>query len=105
MSNQTGFAIGEIVSWSSSANGTTKEKRGKVVAIVDGKEKNDGTRLSFVLPSYGQYNLNNVPQFLWRLGESYIIAVESDASPRDYKRKPKLYWPRTSQLRKVDSDE
>lgn len=94
--------IGDSVEWTSSAAGTTKTKRGKVVAIVPAKGL--ASVVTFFCQDwrerYSASGLNSL-SFFGRGHESYLIAVPTKTG----RGRQCLYWPRTSQLRKVDSDE
>lgn len=115
MNNDRKFAIGQLVEWTSSAAGTTKTKRGKVVAVVPAQVSGGGWLHLFDLLGndwkvkhglmFTGENLARGVAIYPRNHESYFVSVDSNVLPNTYKRKPTLYWPRTSQLRKVDSDE
>lgn len=97
------ITVGTEVTWSSSAAGTTKQKRGVVVAIVPADTSQTAVgalSLSVVLPAFSEFNWDYVPFALWgRKQESYLVAVEIKPT-----QKHRLYWPRTSALRKVQPD-
>lgn len=93
--------IGSEVTWTSQAAGTTKQKRGVVVAVMrPGFYLGRSVLIELLGPDFtnGKYNESALGWGESRSYESYIIAV-----PADGKGKPRLYWPRSSQLRKVES--
>lgn len=94
------YQIGETVEWSSSAAGTTKQKRGVIVAVVPA----DYIKMTVLLLG-ADYASRYSIQFdghtcLYRFKESYLVAVPTKSG----RGKAKLYWPRTSALRKVQPD-
>lgn len=96
MSNK--IELGSEVTWSSSTNGTTKQKRGVVVAVVPANKWRVYLK-DLITDSLQNYAINGLDCMLYRKQESYIIAV-----PATGRGKAKLYWPRTSALRKVQPD-
>lgn len=106
MSNEKTFAINETVKWTSSAAGTTKTKRGDVVAGVPSwVSVHRRILLTELLGESWQSKykpmLDSTVSLLPRDDVSYLVAVPTKSG----RGKLKLYWPRVSQLRKVDSDE
>jgi hypothetical protein len=84
---------GTKVSWSSQANGTTIQKVGVVIAVVDPREGLTGAMNRAEGPGWSlRYGLPSAPG-TWRKHESYLIQVG--------KRK-RLYWPRVKALRVVE---
>jgi hypothetical protein len=95
---------GNVVEWTSSAAGTTKTKRGVIIAAVpadDGKGPFDDFFLSNILGDKRfDYNTSDVPSILCRRHEGYLVAVVEKS-----KRFPRLYWPRVSALLLVEDAE
>jgi hypothetical protein len=98
------FTIGQTVEWSSQAAGSTKTKRGRVVAVVPPSSKEFcnylydlGYLLGLDYPR--RYDLSALDQTLMygRKQESYIVEVEAECRHT----KPRLYWPRVSALKLV----
>ncbi|NDY89746.1 hypothetical protein [Ideonella livida] len=79
------FKVGDSVSWSSQAQGSTKQKFGEVVAVVP---------VRGAIPDGFQITGAGSP----RDHESYIVAVKSGKTD---KAKLKLYWPRVNALCRV----
>lgn len=79
------FKLGDEVSWSSSANGSTKKKIGDVVEVIPADVSIRTSKF------WGELDASTVP----RKEESYIVCV--GPSPGS-KAKPKYYWPRVSAL-------
>jgi hypothetical protein len=97
MSNETKYQVGDEVSWTSSAAGTTKAKRGKVVAVVP---SNTHCSLRDLLGETWTRRFRLMMDTIYPYGrshESYIVEV-SGSTPNQL---PVIYWPRVSQLRKV----
>lgn len=83
---QKTFSLGDEVQWSSQASGRTKEKRGKIVMVVE----------PGVLPVQQANALGGSLQFdasSSRYHESYIVAVKRGSNRKDY-----LYWPHVKKL-------
>lgn len=97
--NETIFNLGDEVYWESQANSSTKKKRGKVVGIVSANRPMYLMDLHIILGKgfEDKYNLVAEFGFMSRPHESYIVSVEQSG-----KRKPKLYWPRVSKLRRKE---
>ncbi|WP_321820880.1 MULTISPECIES: hypothetical protein [unclassified Burkholderia] len=85
----TTFNVGDIVTWSSQANGSTKTKTGVVEAIVLPKTYPD--RACFPQLHRGSGT------GLYRAHVSYVVRVPGKTS----KSVGKLYWPRAVALRKA----
>jgi hypothetical protein len=91
-----GFKIGQTVEWTSQANGTTKTKRGEIVAILPERECPRMLEI-FGADYHSRYRSLVDARSLSRHEESYIVAV-----PGKTKRvRPRLYWPRVSALKAV----
>jgi len=99
MSNDNRFTVGDEVEWSSQANGTMKIKKGRVVAVVQAERKPWGDFLMSEPAVPRDYVSTIDCRSLARDHESYVVAVGSD------RRKTRLYWPRVSQLRKVQDEQ
>lgn len=90
------FSVGDCVKWSSSANGSTKTKRGTVVAVVPAVKRwypiynllGQGWQKDYTSAIDASHSVYG------RGHESYLIAVPGK-TPRS---QPRLYWPRTSAL-------
>jgi hypothetical protein len=94
------FKIGDEATWSSQANGSTKQKICKVIAVVHAGEYPRGVITREHLdPEYNVYT-NDVIGALPRNHESYIVAVQTPKG----KGRPHIYWPRVSALRPVVKD-
>ncbi|NEG85064.1 hypothetical protein GQQ22_13415 [Pantoea agglomerans] len=78
------FKLGEEVSWSSSANGSTKKKIGNVVDVIPAGKPISSSKFK-TLSGGG----------LPRKEESYVVCVDVKPGSRG---KPKYYWPRVSAL-------
>ncbi len=97
------FEIGQQVSWVSQAGGRSREKSGKVVAIVLPNVRphnflfdagNPDGRLLADTHILHPIDSSSLP----RNEESYLVSVPGQTS----KASPVLYWPRVSGLRQVD---
>lgn len=97
------FKAGDTVTWTSSSQRSTTTKTGKIIAIVPKK-----TRLDQVITAVIESRHNISPirwsYYSWEEGyavyrsePSYLVSVPSNS-----KAKPKLYWPRVSQLHLVE---
>lgn len=93
------YQIGQTVEWSSQANGTRKQKRGVVVAVVP-RDRTPRTVIPTSPAIPQSYKLILDTRSGSRNHESYIVAVPSKSG----RGKVQLYWPRTSALRKVESE-
>lgn len=79
------FKLGDEVSWSSSANGSTKKKIGHVVEVIP-------AGVSVLTSKFrSELDAGSAP----RKEESYVVCVGPKPSSRA---KPKYYWPRVSAL-------
>lgn len=91
---QKEFKLNDQVIWESQASATTKEKRGRVIAVIPkGDVPTDRKTLEQLNP-----NLKYREQFGYGQGrdhQSYIILVPSKTG----RSKPTLYWPRVKHLR------
>lgn len=86
------FSVGQTVQWTSSASGSTKTKRGTVVAVVPADKR--GLRVRDLLgDELLGYSINGLDCILYRKHESYVVAVTDKPGCM-----PRLYWPRTSAL-------
>jgi hypothetical protein len=90
-----GFAIGDEVEWRSSANGSTRTKRGKIVAIV-GPSGNPYIALKATNPELA--DRLRLDAGLPRQHTSYVVLVPTGLNGGG---RGKLYWPIASKLRKV----
>lgn len=83
------FKIGQQVEWTSSSNGSTTTKRGKVEAVIAAK-------------TYPTPNQRNEADAVgaYRDHESYMVRVPGKTSAA----KGKLYWPRVSALKPCNSE-
>lgn len=88
---------GDVVTWSSSANGMTKTKRAEVLFIIPrgvAVWPDDLRRL--LGPDYRKrFNDSSLGWGGARNHESYLVAVKG-------KGKPRLYWPKVSALRLIE---
>lgn len=81
------FQVGDVVRWSSSAQGYTKEKTGTVVEVVQpGKRPN---RLRFA--SLYKMGIGST-----RTSVSYVVHVETGVNKAG--NKGRYYWPHASKL-------
>jgi len=79
------FKLGDEVSWSSSANGSTKKKIGNIVDVIPAGAS--VYRSKFI----NSLDVGNIP----RKHESYVVCVGAAPGSRA---KPKYYWPRVSAI-------
>lgn len=89
--------LGDVVIWSSQASGTSSLKQGTIVAVVL-PEISPNRIVREVVKRYGASDA----AFGWGTARnhiSYVVLVE-----RGPTRKPKLYWPRASQLNLVGTN-
>lgn len=85
--------VGDVVEWASAAAGSTKVKRGEVVAVVPrGYPMTHGLRALKDAPF--SFDIMARDASIARDEESYLVLV-----PQKGNRIPFLYWPRTSSLR------
>jgi hypothetical protein len=84
------FVIGDTVEWTSQSSGFTTTKRGTVVVIVPPKKE--------AWPLIPKKHSLMSEFWLPRDHESYLVSV-----PQGGKRKPKVYWPVVSKLKKVEA--
>ena len=93
------FQLGQRVLWTSSANGTTKEKRGEIVAVIAPRQAPYQHEI-YGGDFHARYKSLVDSRSLTRKEESYLIAV-----PGKTKRaRPRLYWPRVSALKAVGEE-
>lgn len=86
------FQVGDTVTWTSQAWGSTKKKTGTVVIVVPA-----GVPPHMLVMNFAIAHGLREPDFgLQRDHESYVVSV-----PGGPKAKPKLYWPRVSALKGV----
>lgn len=78
------FKLGDEVSWSSSANGSTAKKIGDVVEVIPAGKPIGSSKFKTL-------NGGGLP----RKEESYVVCVGVKPGSRA---KPKYYWPRVSAL-------
>jgi hypothetical protein len=97
--SETTFNLGDEVYWKSQANGSTKRKRGKVVGAVSANRPMYLMDLRIILGKGFEDKYSVVAEFgfMSRPHKSYLVAVDQGG-----KRKPKLYWPRVSKLRRKE---
>lgn len=87
------FCVGDVVEWTSQANGSHKKKIGKVIEVVAANST----------PRHREFGF---PGFRGRPHESYIVEVtypaktSTSAIKKVTRRKPRHYWPVASLLRK-----
>lgn len=89
---KTGIRIRDKVQWISQAAGTYKIKEGKVAFVIPAGVPVDSIMRGIMAK---EFTLMFDPGTYPRVDQSYMVVV------KDGKHKPKLYWPRTSQLEKV----
>lgn len=85
------LSVGDIVTWTSQANGSTIEKRGEVVIVLPAGKQ----RRHYMNQPAGSWDLspmNGAQQT--RNHESYLVLVR----PAKGNAKPKLYWPMVKAL-------
>lgn len=85
------FKVGDKVEWESQAGGNYRTKKGEVFDVINGYEA----------PAPGDYHFHKTMfdgDGSPRGHESYLVEVPGGKTP---KAKPRLYWPRVSQLRKI----
>lgn len=95
------FKVGDKVRWSSQAAGSVKTKEGEIVAIVP----------QGVFPRYSVFGKANDFYIDFGRTRSPKFRIMFDGWPRDHESfmvkvnigggKPRLYWPRVSQLEAV----
>jgi hypothetical protein len=87
--------IGDTVTWRSQAQGRWTEKTGIVIYVVAPRERMDRLKADVICASAGYDDVSYRADFgsIPRKFESYLVII-----PPTGKRKPALYWPRTSQL-------
>ncbi len=93
------FKIGDRVEWDSQANRGQWTKIGTVLAIVPANEL--PLRVFDPIERETGYSSTFDPRTLVRNHESYVVAVDQIGKVR--KRKPVLYYPRVTALRKIES--
>ena len=97
------FALGDMVTWESQANGVTKTKTGTIVGIVPAK-MTVGRHIDHVAALHAQhYDASALGWSCARYQVSYLVAVSMVS--RTGKRRPRqrLYWPRVASLRPVEA--
>lgn len=87
------FAVGDLVTWKSQAQGSTVTKSGKVVAIVP-----PGTDPHKAIPPDLQDKVRQFDASGTRKETSYIVAVPTPKGKSCH-----LYWPRVKNLRKISN--
>jgi len=86
------FKVGDLVEWDSHASGYCVRRKGKIkYAVAPRAAVYPG---AFMPEFTTMFDGDGMP----RNHESYLVEVPGGKTP---KAKPKLYWPRVSQLRKV----
>jgi hypothetical protein len=95
------FKKGDPVIWKSQANGYTKEKRGTILVVVPPNTSPEKfLNIKETNKSYSTRQMYDIRPMdgagYYRSYESYIVEVKQPGN-----RKPKLYWPRVSFLRRV----
>lgn len=89
MKEQQKFKVGDLVEWTSQANGRTTTKRGEVFYIVKPWEN----------PAVTHFNCDADNEVMFDGGivgrghESYLVSVKNG------NKKPRMYWPVVSRLR------
>lgn len=95
------FAIGSRVEWSSTSNGVTTTKSGKVVQVVNRGEYPMLIWKETGIAHYGPFDkTTGDPLSFVRTHESYVVEVLHKGS-RGKAVKPHYYWPLVSKLREV----
>jgi len=92
MDDRVKFKVGDMVCWTSSSAGTTRNKTGRVVAVMSPGVKPQ--RSNF----YSDQRYNHTGFGLPRGSFSFLVAVLRRGA-RGQSLKPTLYWPRVSALR------
>lgn len=91
------FKAGDSVQWTSSAQGSTTKKRGRVVAVIPaGRHSAETVRAE--IESRRSTHRSNFGFGQGRDHESYLIEVQQGSTG---KAKPVLYWPLVSKLSKA----
>lgn len=90
--NITEFNTGDIVTWSSQANGSTKTKSGVIEQVVPAKAYPDREKFPQLYRGGGTG--------LWRDHVSYVVRVPGKTS----KSTGKIYWPRAAALKILHRD-
>ena len=85
--------IGEFVAWRSTSNGSTKEKRGKIVSVVPPHGKPD-KYIEDATEGTGASFSSSAGPAMARDHESYIVHVPTKTG----KGKGTLYWPKVRNL-------
>lgn len=83
------FKVGDTVQWASSANGSWKEKKGIVEAVVPAYESGQ----KYMDKVAKRYGIKPPSVGFSRDSKSYIVRVPSKTGKGG-----KLYWPRTKAL-------
>lgn len=101
------MTLGDEVEWTSQAGGNSKTKRGTIVAIVPAgwypfvDQWNRG-KVGLKAPYHteriqGVFHTSTLGRGYAREKESFLVSVPTKTG----KGRPRLYWPRVSQLSKV----
>lgn len=91
------FSVNEKVSWESQSAGSTTRKEGVIIFKVPADKAATNREL---VQKYNPGHKNNMmfDGCIPRGHVSYVVSVPSKSG----KGKPKLYWPKVSQLKKVE---
>ena len=94
----TPYHIGEVVHWTSQANGVSRTKTGTVVGIVPaGYSPMFAARREAIFDE--RYYTNSLDYNRRRITESYLIAVSMRSPAGHIRKRQKLYWPIVNLLR------
>lgn len=90
-SNQVIMKIGDKVKWTSQSGGDSTEKQGVITYVISANTRaQNGIRVQAIQQKTHTVMFDGCSS---RSHESYIVEVHQPG-----KRRPKMYWPRVSQL-------